>query len=67
MLVTMLAHFFLWRLKIRLEKKSTGFDCSPGAVSVGSSAAHSVLDERRAVGVGRLGAEAQSSSLLLAS
>lgn len=67
MLVTMLAHFFLWRLNIGLEKKSTGFDCSPGAVSVGSSAAHSILDERRAVGVGRLGAEAQSSSLLLAS
>jgi len=67
LLVTMLAHFFLWRLNIGLEKKSTGFDCSPGAVSIGSRAAHSMLDECRAVGVGRLGAETQSSSLLLAS
>lgn len=67
MLVTMLAHFFLWRLNIGLEKKSTGSDRPAGAVFVGSSTAHSVLDERRAVGVGSLGAEAQSSSLLLAS
>lgn len=67
MLVTMLAHFFLWRLKIRLEKKITRSDRSPGAVSVGSSAAHSVFDERSALGIGGLGAEAQSSSLLLAS
>lgn len=67
MLVTMLAHFFLWRLNIGLGKKGTGSDRSPGAVSVGSSAAHSVFDERGALGVGGLGAEAQSSGLLLAS
>jgi hypothetical protein len=67
MLVTMLAHFFLWRLNIGLEKKSTGFDCPPGAVSVGSGAAHSVFDEHGALGVGGLGAATQSSGLLLAS
>ena len=67
MLVTILAHFFLWRLKIRLEKKITGSDRAAGAVSVGSGAAHSMYDERSALGVGGLGAETQSSSLLLAS
>lgn len=67
LLVTMLAHFFLWRLNIGLEKKSTGSDRTPGAVSVGIGAAHSVLDERGALGVGSLGAATQSSSLLLAS
>jgi SRSO17 transposase len=66
MLVTMLAHFFLWRLKIRLEKKITCPDGTPGAVSVGSGVAASALDEWGAVGVGGLGAETQSSSLLLA-
>ncbi len=67
MLVTTLAHFFLWRLKIRLEKKITRPDRAAGAVSVGSGAAASVSDERGAIGVGGLGAETQSSSLLLAS
>ena len=67
MLVTMLAHVFLWRLNIRLEKKSTGSDRPPGAVSVGSGAAHWVLDEHGAVGVSGLDAATQSSGLLLAS
>jgi hypothetical protein len=66
-LVTMLAHFFLWRFNRGLEKKRIGFDRPPGTVSVGSGAAHAVLDERGALGVGGLGAETQSPGLLLAS
>ena len=65
MLVTTLAHFFLWRLKIRLEKKIPCPDRAASAMSVGSGAADSALDECGAVGVGGLGAEAQSSSLSL--
>jgi len=65
MLVTMLAHFFLWRLTIRLEKKITCLDGGAGAVSVGRGVAASVLDKRGPFGVGGLVAEAPSSSLLL--
>jgi SRSO17 transposase len=65
MLVTMLAYFFLGRLKIRLEKKITCLDGGAGAVSVGRGVAASVLDKRAPLGVGGLVAEAPSSSLLL--
>ena len=67
MLVTMLAHFFLWRLNIGLEKKSTGFDHPPGTVSLGSGTADAALDERTKSGADRMGATAQSPRLLLAS
>ncbi len=63
---TDLAHFFFGH-SISHWKKSIGSDRAPGVVSGGSSAAPSLLDERRALGVGSLGAEAQSSSLLLVS
>lgn len=38
-LTTMLAHFFLWRLKVRLEKKSTGAHGVAGADVIGSGLA----------------------------
>jgi SRSO17 transposase len=39
MLTTMLAHFFLWRLKVRLGKKSTGADGVAVADGIGSGLA----------------------------
>jgi hypothetical protein len=39
MLTTMLAHFFLWRLKLRLGKKSPGVDGLTGAEVAGSGLA----------------------------
>jgi SRSO17 transposase len=36
MLTTMLAHFFLWRLKLRLGKKSSGADGIPTTDHIGS-------------------------------
>jgi len=35
MLMTMLAHFFLWHLKLRLGKKSSGVDSVAAANLVG--------------------------------
>jgi SRSO17 transposase len=35
MLTTMLAHFFLWRLKLRLGKKSSGADGVPATDHIG--------------------------------
>jgi len=66
-LVSMLAHFFLWRLKIRLEKKITCPDGVAVAQPLGSGVAPEALDERAQSGADRLGATAQSPSLLLAS
>jgi SRSO17 transposase len=65
MLVTILAHFFLWRLKIRLEKKITCSNRLAGAVSVGRGAAAAALDNRGEGSGGRLVAATPSSSLLL--
>jgi SRSO17 transposase len=67
MLVSMLAHFFLWRLKIRLEKKITGSDGAPVAMPVGRGVAATALDQGAEIGADRLGATAQSPSVLLAS
>jgi SRSO17 transposase len=39
MLICMLAHFFLWHVKIRLGEKSTGLDPVPDADAIGSSLA----------------------------
>ncbi len=39
MLTTMLAHFFLWRLKVRLGKKSTGTHGVAGADGIGGGVA----------------------------
>ena len=35
MLTTMLAHFFLWQLKLRLGKKSSGADGVPATDHIG--------------------------------
>lgn len=67
LLVSMLAHFFLWRLKIRLEKKITCPDGVAVAEPIGSGVAPEELDERVESGADRLGAKAQSPGLLLAS
>jgi hypothetical protein len=66
-LVSMLAHFFLWRLKIRLEKKITCVDGAPVAMSVGRGVAATILDQGAEIGADRLGAKTQSPSVLLAS
>jgi SRSO17 transposase len=39
MLTTMLAHFFLWHLKLRLGKKSSGADGIPAPHALGSGLA----------------------------
>ncbi len=58
MLTTMLAHFFLWRLKVRWGKKSTGADGVASADAFGSGLAPAHVYDCRGPGVGRLGAEA---------
>ena len=49
-LVSMLAHFFLWQLKIRLEKKITSADRSAVAMSVGRGVAATALEQRAEIG-----------------
>jgi SRSO17 transposase len=66
-LTSMLAHFFLWRLKIRLEKKITSSHSITAAELVRSGASATTLDKRAESSADRLGATAQSPSLLLAS
>ena len=66
-LVSMLAHFFLWRLKIRLEKKITGSDGATVALPVRGGVAATALDQGTEIGADRLGTTAQSPSILLAS
>ena len=66
-LVSLLAHFFLWRLKIKLEKKITGSDGAAVAVSVGRGATAEALDRGAEIGADCVGAKAQSPSVLLAS
>ena len=67
MLVSMLAHFFLWRLKIRFEKKSPRSDGATVAVPVRRGVAATALDQGTEIGADRLAATAQSPSVLLAS
>ena len=55
-LTTMLAHFFLWHLKRRLGKKSTGVDGLPAADVIGRGVASAALDDCRGPGIGRMGA-----------
>jgi SRSO17 transposase len=64
MLTTMLAHFFLWHLKVRLGKKSACTDGGATAEVIGRGLASAELYDCRASGVGRLGAAAQSPGLL---
>jgi SRSO17 transposase len=58
MLTTMLAHFFLWHLKLRLGKKSPSVDgvAAPDLAGCGVTAAD--VHDWGCAGVGRLGAEA---------
>ena len=60
MLTTMLAHFFLWRLKLRLGKKSTGTHGITVADVTGSGLAPAHVYDCRGSGVSRVGAKAQS-------
>jgi SRSO17 transposase len=62
-LTTMLAHFFVWSVKLRLGKKSARADGVAGADALGSGLAPARVYEGRDVGVGPLGAAAQSSCL----
>jgi SRSO17 transposase len=50
MLVTMLAHFFLWRLKIVLEKKITCPDGAAVAMSIGRGVAATALERGAEIG-----------------
>jgi len=63
MLTTMLAHFFLWHLKLRLGKKSSRADGVAGADAVGGRVAAADRDGGGRAGVGRVDSAAQSSGL----
>jgi SRSO17 transposase len=63
MLTTMLAHFFLWHLKLRLGKKSARADGGAAAEALGGRLAPTDIYHSRGVGVGHLGAAPQSSCL----
>jgi hypothetical protein len=65
-LTTMLAHFFLWSLKLRLGKKSASAHGVAAAEDVGGRLAAADVYHRRGVGVDHLGATLQSSRLSLA-
>jgi SRSO17 transposase len=58
MLTTMLAHFFLWHLKLRLGKKSPSADDIATAGAAGSRATSAHLCDWRGPRPGRLGATA---------
>lgn len=57
-LTTMLAHFFLWHVKLRLGKKSPGVDGVAAAEVIGRGLAPATLDNRRSPRVGCVGAAA---------
>ena len=63
MLTTMLAHCFLWHLKLRLGKKSSGANGVAAADDLGGRLAPANVYHGRDVGVGHLGAATQSSRL----
>lgn len=63
MLTTMLAHFFLWPLKLRLGKKSSRADGVAGADAVGGRVAAADRDGGGRAGVGRVASAAPSSGL----
>ena len=60
MLTTMLAHFFLWHLKLRLGKKSRCADGVATADAAGSGVTPPHVDACERPGAGGLGATAQS-------
>jgi SRSO17 transposase len=63
MLTTMLAHFFLWRLKLRLGKKSSGADGVPAPDHIGRGLTPAEVYNSRRPRVSRLDAAASSPSL----
>ncbi len=62
-LMTMLAHCFLWHLKLRLGKKSARADGIAAAEALGGRLAPTDVYHSRGVGVGGLGTAPQSSCL----
>ena len=62
-LTTMLAHFFLWHLKLRLGKKSPRPHRRAAADHLGSRLPPADLYDCRGAGVDRVGAEAESPGL----
>src|SRR5262249_10868413 len=64
MLTTMLAHFFLWDLKVRLGKKSPRVDGVAAADVIGGRLAPAAPDDRRRPRLGGMGTAAYSSGLL---
>ena len=62
-LISMLAHFFLWHLKLRLGKKSACPHRGAAADDIGSRLTPADLYDCRGPGVGRVGAAAQSPGL----
>jgi SRSO17 transposase len=66
MLTTMLAHFFLWHLKLRLGEKSACTNGLAAADDLRGGLARADVYHRRDLGAGRVGAEAQSSCLCFA-
>jgi SRSO17 transposase len=66
MLTTMLAHFFLWHLKLHVGEKSSGPHRVAGADVIGSRLTPADVYDCRCAGVGRVGAAAQSPSLSFA-
>ena len=65
-LTSMLAHFFLWRLKVRLGKKSTRPDGIAVAEVIGRGLAPAHVYDGRGPRVGRVGAATQSSGVSIA-
>jgi SRSO17 transposase len=63
MLTTMLAHFFLWHLKLRLGEKSPRTDGVAGADVVGGCVTAADKDGGGRTGVGRVAPAAQSPGL----
>jgi hypothetical protein len=66
MLTCMLAHFFLWHLKIRLGKKSTGTHGIAGTDLIGGDLAVTHVWDPGAAGVRGPGAEVQSPGVCVA-
>jgi SRSO17 transposase len=58
LLTTMLAHFFLWHLKVRLGKKSPSVDGVAAADVIGGRLAPAAPDDRRRPRLGGMGTAA---------
>ena len=65
MLTTMLAHFFLWHLKLRLGKKSAGPHRIAATHDIGSGLTPAHVYDCRCFGVSGVGPKAQSPGLLV--